>query len=1050
MHPAAARPPIPGQPGYPAAQNAAPTPPPGAQMPYRPPFPGGPGPQGTPPPGYGAPRAQTYPQGAPSGSPAPMMRPPAYGQQQPPSQPRPGMMPQQSQPGQPMPYQQQQQQQHYRPPMQQPGQPGQPGFPPQGYPQQQPQQYQQQHHQQQQQQAPQQYAPNGVPPQQQGQPPAPASPPSATRRRMYPEQMARAYAGAGSPGQPPAPAPPGPGGVAAAAPYGSPNQLAQGMSQMSLSGQPGQPPQPQGQAGMMMPPAAPSMIPQQPSMGGLGGSSNSLAAPGTPQTPSGGSRSRIDPDQIPSPVAVQDNDQAQYATEPYRTCSKTIPPLASTEFRVIDEGNVSARFLRMTTYNVPCTEDLLAQSMIPLGCIVQPLAELKGGEAPIELVEPGPNGPMRCRRCRAYMNAFMQFSDGGRKFMCNFCFIQNDVPAEYFCNLDMNGRRVDIMARPELRCGVVEYAAGKEFIAKDPKPVAVVLAIDVSWNAVQSGLPAQMARIIRDWLYAENAQARFPKGAQVAILTYDRAVHFYNFHPALEQFQMLVVPDVDEMFVPLSTGFLVDPYESQPVIEQFLDALPTLFQENRMAESAVGAVAESIVSYLNDRGGRLMLFHTALPNFGPGQLKNREDPKLYGTDKEKQLFAPQDTFYKSLGEKSVGAGVCIDQYLFAFGYQDVASFGQLSAITGGECKLYPQFHLERDGARLHTDVLRSLTRQFGYNAMVRVRASSGLRVHDHFGNFLDKGTGDLELAGIDADKAFAVALKHDDKLDEKAESAIQVALLYTTAEGHRRIRVLTTSLTNTTLLGSVFRFAELDTTVNFLAKSAMTTVLSASLNTVRTQLTETCVKVLASYRKNCAASTSPGQLILPETFKLFPLFTLCLHKHKALKAGDVASDVRVAAMRELKSLPVPLSIPLLYPRLVALHTPEPTAVRVSYERLDPTGCYLVENGQGMHLWLGRNVSSDFVQGVFGVASVDQVDPRLHVLPPRDDEVNQRVQKVLQGVFARYHRHLAFHVVRQGIDQAELEFVAHMVEDKNHEAMSYVDFLVYVHRQIHSE
>jgi protein transport protein SEC24 len=39
--------------------------------------------------------------------------------------------------------------------------------------------------------------------------------------------------------------------------------------------------------------------------------------------------------------------------------------------------------------------------------------------------------------------------------------MQNDVPADYFANLDMSGRRVDWMQRPELRCGTVDFVATK-------------------------------------------------------------------------------------------------------------------------------------------------------------------------------------------------------------------------------------------------------------------------------------------------------------------------------------------------------------------------------------------------------------------------------------------------------------------------------------------------------------------------------------------------------------------------------------------------------------
>jgi protein transport protein SEC24 len=93
-------------------------------------------------------------------------------------------------------------------------------------------------------------------------------------------------------------------------------------------------------------------------------------------------------------------------------------------------------------------------------------------------------------------------------------------------------------------------------------------------------------------------------------------------------------------------------------------------------------------------------------------------------------------------------------------------------------------------------------------------------VVDYFGNFYMKNSTDIELAGIDSQKTFAVSIKHDGKLDEKLDSGFQVALLYTTAEGDRRIRVLNLSVPNSSSLGNVFRSAEMDTTMNYLAKAS--------------------------------------------------------------------------------------------------------------------------------------------------------------------------------------------------------------------------------------
>ena len=66
--------------------------------------------------------------------------------------------------------------------------------------------------------------------------------------------------------------------------------------------------------------------------------------------------------------------------------------------------------------------------------------------------------------------------------------------------------------------------------------------------------------------------------------------------------------------------------------------------------------------------------------------------------------------------------------------------------------------------------------------------------------------------------AFGVLLAHDGKIDEKLQAGIQVALLYTTMGGMRRIRVHNIVVPVTPLIASVFRMVELDTVTNLLAK----------------------------------------------------------------------------------------------------------------------------------------------------------------------------------------------------------------------------------------
>ena len=104
---------------------------------------------------------------------------------------------------------------------------------------------------------------------------------------------------------------------------------------------------------------------------------------------------------------------------------------------------------------------------------------------------------------------------------------------------------------------------------------------------------------------------------------------------------------------------------------------------------------------------------------------------------------------------------------------------------------------------------------------IMIQLSIGLKIVDHYGNFNMRNATDVELAGVDSDKAFGALFKYDGKLDEKTDAYIQCALLYTTVTGQRRVRTHNISVPVTTLLANVFRYANMDTTVSFLAKQGL-------------------------------------------------------------------------------------------------------------------------------------------------------------------------------------------------------------------------------------
>ncbi|XP_026770806.3 protein transport protein Sec24C isoform X1 [Pangasianodon hypophthalmus] len=772
-------------------------------------------------------------------------------------------------------------------------------------------------------------------------------------------------------------------------------------------------------------------------------------------------RHRIDPDAIPSPIQVIEDDKANKGSEPFVTGVRgQAPPLVTTNFHVKDQGNASPRFIRCTAYNMPCTSDMAKQSQVPLAAVIKPLAALPPDENPPYVVDHGESGPIRCNRCKAYMCPYMQFIEGGRRFQCSFCSCVTEVPPHYFQHLDHTGKRVDCYDRPELSLGSYEFVATVDYCKnnKIPQPPAFIFLIDVSYNAVKSGMVrivCQELKTLLDYLPRENPDME--SNIRVGFVTYNKVLHFYNVKASLAQPQMMVVSDVADMFVPLLDGFLVNVSESRVVIESLLDQIPEMFADTRETETVFGPVIQAGLEALKaaDCAGKLFVFHTSLPIAeAPGKLKNREDKKLVGTDKEKTLFQPQVSFYGNLAKDCVAQGCCVDLFLFPNQYVDVATLGVVPISTGGSIYKYTYFQAQSDQERFLNDLRKDVQKQVGFDAVMRVRTSTGIRATDFFGSFYMSNTTDVELACLDCDKTITVEFKHDDKLSEETGALIQCAVLYTSCAGQRRLRIHNMAVNCCSQLADLYRNCETDTIINFFAKYAYRSVLSNPTKNVRDSLMNQCAQILACYRKNCASPSSAGQLILPECMKLLPVYLNCVLKSDVLHPGaDVSLDDRAYLRQLVSAMDVAESHVFFYPRLLPVHKLDvesdvlPVAIRDSEERLSKGGIYLLETGLNLFLWVGVNTQQELLQNIFGTPAFSQIDPNMTSLPILDNPYSKRLREIIESFRTQRSRYMKLVVVKQE-DKLELIFKHFLVEDKNNSGgASYVDFLCHMHKEI---
>ncbi|CAG9991538.1 unnamed protein product, partial [Clonostachys byssicola] len=815
-------------------------------------------------------------------------------------------------------------------------------------------------------------------------------------------------------------------------------------------------------------------------------------APDASATISTSGPSKVTADDLPSVPASRDSVQQYFLKNVYPTFERHVPPPAAVSFVAFDQGNASPKFGRLTLNNIPATSDGLHASGLPLGLLLQPLAPLQPGEAEIPILDFGDAGPPRCRRCRAYINPFMMFRSGGNKFVCNLCTHPNDTAPEYFCATTPQGVRVDRDQRPELHRGTVEFVVPKEYWTREPVGLRWLFLIDVTQESYNKGFLEAFCDGILAALYGgedqekdENGDTkrRIPEGVKVGFVTYDKDVHFYNVQAGLDSAQMMIMPDLEDPFLPLGEGLFVDPYESKSVITSLLTRLPEMFSKIKNPEPALLAALNSALAALEKTGGRVLCSCSALPTWGPGRLFMRDDGNHPGGELDKKLYTTEHPGWRKVAEKMASSGVGSDFFLAApnGGYLDIATIAHVSATTGGETYYYPNFIAPRDSLKLSGEITHAVTREVGFQALMKVRCSNGLQVAAYHGNFIQHTFGaDLEIGVLDADKSLGVSFSYDGKLDAKLDAHFQSALLYTTASGQRRVRCtnVIASVSDTSKdagtreqgIRECMKFVDQDAVISILAKEACTKfgTTSSSLKDIRNWITERTIDILACYRKHSAVQHPPGQLVMPERLKELSMYLLGLMKCRAFKGGIESSDRRVSEMRMVRAMgALELSL-YLYPRIIPIHNlqpedgfadPEtghlrmPPAIRASFSRVEPGGVYLVENGQQCLIWFHAQTSPNLISDLFGADKDDlkSLDPYTSALPVLDTHLNAQVRNMIEFLKTlRGSKALTIQLARQGIDGAEFEFARMLVEDRNNEAQSYVDWLVHVHKAVQLE
>ncbi len=592
--------------------------------------------------------------------------------------------------------------------------------------------------------------------------------------------------------------------------------------------------------------------------------------------------------------------------------------------------------------------------------------------------------------------------------MCN---LTNDVPQAFDWDAAKQ-KGLDRWQRPDLNHAVVEFVAPQEYMVRPPQPLVYLFLIDVSYASVTSGLLATTARCIRESLdRIPNADRR----TRLGFIAVDSSLHYFSIpRDGTENTEtsMLVVSDLDEPFLPTPGDLLVTMTECRENIEAFLDKLQEMFQNTQNGGSSLGSALRAGHKLIGPVGGKMTVVTASLPNLGHGKLEMREDKKMLGTSKESALLQTGNSFYKAFAVECSKQQISIDMFLFSSQYQDVASLSNLPRYTGGQTYFYPGWNAarEEDAMKFATEFSDYLSSEIGLEAVLRVRATTGLRMSTFYGNFFNRSSDLCAFPAFPRDQTYVVEVAIDESIT-KPVVCMQTAVLHTTCNGERRIRVMTLALPTTQILADVYASADQAAIITYFSHKAVERTLGSGLEAARDSLQAKLVELLSTYRKELAGGNmGGGGLQFPANLRGLPVLFLGLMKNLGLrKSAQIPSDMRSAALCLLSTLPLPLLIQYIYPKMYSLHDmPDdagvfdaqaggivlPPPINLSSERVAPYGLYLIDDGQTQFLWVGRDAVPQLIQDVFGLPDKSQLRIGKQTLPVLENDFNERVRAIV--------------------------------------------------------
>eukprot|EP01156_Anaeramoeba_ignava_P006414 Anaeramoba_ignava/a348592_17.p1 GENE.a348592_17~~a348592_17.p1 ORF type:complete len:764 (+),score=226.14 a348592_17:818-3109(+) len=721
-------------------------------------------------------------------------------------------------------------------------------------------------------------------------------------------------------------------------------------------------------------------------------------------------------------------------------------------------------YLSVTTNFMKRIEQDKLTENVPFGFVVTPLAELKkGSKLPKVPVVHLKNALIpRCKQCHSYVNQYTKFFNRGNSWQCNMCKTTNITHHNYFSELNQQGKRKDFDERPELYNPVVEFVAGKEYCQNNPLSTGYFFLINVSQDAIQSGLVNDAVNTIINMI--ENNLIHGPN-QKIGIATFHSDLHFYNLNPKLSEPRMVVLPDLNDIFPPSLSDFFVPLESSRDLILSLLEKIPSLFQNTKENQNSLTSAIQICAKVIGSAGAKLIVFQHGLPTLTKFALKDRLNLQNPNETQSFHLLNPtkETPFYQNLAIMCTRQQIAIYLFLFSQRYSDASTLGNMAKSSSGKIFYYRNYsssNIQQKTQFIH-DLENTLSIQTGLEGVLRTRFSSGVTVSKFYANCSISSNDLLQLPIVTPEDTFAFEVVINPGLFTDSTIYLQSALLYTTSSSQRRVRIINYCGKMSNNLKEVLESYNFGTLMNILLRRGLFQLKVFSLQTIRDRFTDFCVQMIKTWKlvstQQIGIQTTFGQtatIELPESLNLLPLYTFGLIKNRLFNTNNREFFDEISSlMIKMNGKSNSQVLSFLYPYFYPLHNlPSdcgiisqngltfPQRLSLSKSHLISEGIFLITNGNDAFIWIGNNANKKELISLIGTEKMNETElQHLELIRNDQDDYNKRVWNIIEGLQQFFGSDFLITILQEGNFSDRNEFNQLFVEEKNQIYMNYSDF-----------